>query len=165
VLFSPGGRVSGDEKPTEEARRHVEKAGGFSFIPPDGWKGRDLPGLKFKIFVGPVKGEFASNINVVDEATNATLAEYAKESLAHLKRVLKQLEVVKQEEFKTSAGLQGIRVIFTNNDSSKDIRQTSYLFGTADTKYVITCSTRAEGGEKLDPIFEKAMKSFKFEKP
>jgi hypothetical protein len=39
--------LAGENK-GDESRRHVDKAGGFSFIPPDTWTVRDVPGLKFK---------------------------------------------------------------------------------------------------------------------
>jgi len=31
------------------------------------------------------------------------------------------------------------------------------------TKFTITCTALAEGGEKLDPIFETCMKTFRFD--
>ncbi len=153
------------EDQNEKVRRHVEKAGGFSFVPPDTWKVQAFPGLKFKIVVGPIRGGFASNINVVDEAFKGTLDEYVKANTAVLMRVLKKVKIVQQGEFKTTSGLQGVRLIVENEQNDKLIRQTFYFFGTAETKYVVTCSTLGEGGAKLDPVFAEAMKTFRCEKP
>ena len=148
----------------QDARRHVEKTGGFSFVPPEDWKVRDFPGLKYKIVVGPIGAGFASNINVVDETIKGTLDDYVKGNIAVLQSAFKKFRLVKQDDFKTSAGLQGARLIAESEQNDMLLRQTFYFFGTADTKYVITCSTLAEGGEKLDPVFEKSMKTFRFEK-
>jgi hypothetical protein len=76
-----------------------------------------------------------------------------------------QVKIVKQEAFKTTAGVPGFYVLTESEHNGKLLRQTAYFFGSAETKYVFTCSTAAEGGAKLDPLFEQAMKTFRFEKP
>jgi hypothetical protein len=156
--------LPGEDK-DDESRRHLEKAGGFSFIPPSTWKVRDYPGLKYKIVVGPIQAGFASNINVVDESFEGSLDAYVEGNTAVQMRALKKVQIVKQEKFRTTSGLQGARSIIEDEQDEQLLRQTFYFFGTAETKYVITCSTLAEGGERLDPIFERAMRTFRFEKP
>jgi len=54
---------SNTDKP-RKSQRHVETAGGFSFIPPDGWEMRSVPGRKFKAAIGPPTGGFSPNIVV-----------------------------------------------------------------------------------------------------
>jgi hypothetical protein len=160
----PCSELPGEGK-DDESRRHLEKAGGFSFIPPSTWKVRDLPGLKYKIAVGPVQHGFPPNLTVQDESFKGTLDAFVESSIAVLMRGLKKVQIVKQENFKTTSGLQGVRLIVEDEQKGKLLRQTFYVFGTAETKYVVTFTTLAKGGERLDPIFERAMKTFRFEKP
>jgi hypothetical protein len=164
---SPGEAQEGHPRTSadDDALRHVEKGGGFSFIPPESWNPKEFPGLKFKVVVGPVHNGFTASINVVEESFRGSLDEYVKGNIATLQKILKNFEMVKQEEFKTTAGLQGVRLIVKNHQFDKDLRQTFYFFGgTADTKYVVTCTTLADDGEKLGPVFERALKTFRFEK-
>jgi hypothetical protein len=161
ILICPGPARAQKQ---DEARRHLEKTGGFSLVPPDTWTVRDFPGLKYKVIVGPTQAGFASNIVVADETFKGTLDDYVKANKDAIMQVLKKAQIVKQEEFKTTDGLPGVRLIFENEQGDKLLRRTSYFFGATDTKYVLTCSTLAEGGEKLDPVFEQALKTFRFEK-
>jgi hypothetical protein len=154
----------GSAEQGEEARRHTETTGGFSFVPPSGWDTRAFPGLKFKIAVGPAAGGFAPNINVVDESAGVSLEAYVKGNLATMPQLLKQFRLVKQDSFKTAAGMAGMRVITENQQEDKLLRQTFYFFSKGDTKFVVTCSALAEGGERLDPVFEASMKTFRFDK-
>jgi hypothetical protein len=156
------GAARGDD---EEARRHTEKAGGFSFSPPANWTVREFPGLKYKVVVGPVRASFASNINVVDEPFKGTLDDYVKANIGAMRMRFKKFKLEDQGDFKTTSGLRGARLVTESEQGGRLLRQTFYIFGTADTKYVVTCSTLAEGGKTLDPLFERSMKTFRFEKP
>ncbi len=148
-----------------EARRHTEKAGGFSFVPPENWTVRDFPGLKYKVVVGPVRSAFASNINVVDEVYKGSLDAYEKASIAAMQARLEKFAIKDRGEFKTTSGLKGARLVAQSEQGGRLLRQTFYFFGNGDKKYVATCSTVADGGEKFDDVFERAMKTFRFERP
>src|SRR6266446_6964448 len=69
-----------------KAERHVEAEGGFSFIPPAGWEIRSLPGLKYKVLVGPTTVGFTANLNVKDEQYPGSLEDYVKASTESLKQ-------------------------------------------------------------------------------
>jgi hypothetical protein len=146
------------------SKRHVESAGGFSFVPPDGWTMRDFPGMKFKLAAGPAAAGFAPNINVVDEQFNGSLEDYVKGNLATLRASFKGFNLVQQDEFKTTAGEAGKRLITENEQKGRQLRQTFYFFGKGNTKFVVTCSALSDGGEKLDSAFETSMKTFRFDK-
>jgi hypothetical protein len=163
ILASPLAADEAGVDDPDEKRRHTERAGGFSFVRPEGWEVREIPGLKFEVVVGPTRDRFATNINVVDEAFKGSAEAYVRASLSTLKRQLKDLRIEKQEPFKTRSGLQGMRLITENQQDERLLRQTFYFFGNGEKVYVLTCSTLAEGGEELDPLFERAMKTFRFE--
>ncbi len=162
--FAGPGNAQAPSGKDPDASRHVEKAGGFSFVPPDKWKVREWPGRKFKIAVGPAERGFGSNIVVADEAFDGTLDEYVKETKKSLEKAFKKYRLVKQEEFKTATGITGARLIIENEQGDKLLRQTFYLFGKPKTMFIVACSTLAEGGDKLDPVFEKSAKTFRFDK-
>jgi hypothetical protein len=149
----------------DERRRHTEAAGGFSFIPPEGWQIRDFPGKKFKIVVGPAAAGFAANINIVDESFDGSLEDYAKASLNALPKVLKKYRLLKQENFVTAAGLQGMRAIVEDEQNNRLLRQTFYTFSKKSTKFTLTCSALAEEGDEFAPVFEASMKTFRFDAP
>jgi len=148
----------------EDPRRHVEAAGGFSFVPPEDWKIRDIPGMKFKAMIGPSAAGFAPNICTVDELFSGSLDAYVKGNLAALQKASRKFHLAQSDDFKTTAGEQGARLVTESENQGRLLRQTFYFFGKRDTKFVITCSTLAEGGDKLDSVFETSIKTFRFEK-
>src|SRR5438094_9992620 len=80
-------------------RGHYEKAGGFSYDPPNGWQIIQFPGLKYRISHGPRENEFAPNINIVDETFIGTLAEYVDVNLGNMKKMFIDLTLLKREDF------------------------------------------------------------------
>jgi hypothetical protein len=147
----------------EDPRRHTEVAGGFSFVPPDGWNIRPVPGLKFRAAVGPAAAGFAPNINVVDESFRGPLDTYVQGNLASMRQAFQQFRLLRREEFEAAGGLPGARVVSENEVNGRALRQTYYFFARGDTKFVITCTALAEGGDKLDPVFEASLRTFRFD--
>ena len=146
---------------SKSPRNHYEKAGGFSYDPPDGWQTVEFPGQKYRVSRGPQENEFAPNINVVDESFSGTLTAYVDANLKNLKKLFANLRVLKREDFQTADGQEAIRVIAENKQHGWLLRQTFYFMGPSSRKYVVTCTTLAEGGENLDQVFEKSMKTFR----
>ncbi len=144
--------------------RLVEPEGGFSYVPPDGWMAYRLPGLKYRIVSAPIQAGGAPNINAADEFFAGSLEEYVKANLATLQRVMPEFRIVKQEDFQTTAGLPSVRLVAEVKQNGINLRQSYYFFGNGNTKYVVVCTTRRDGGEELDPIFEASMKSFRLER-
>ncbi len=156
--------ATGKEQPAEE-KRHVEKEGGYSFVPPEGWTVREFPGLKYQLAIGPAENQFASNINVVDEVYMGTVENYIKATKELLPKAIKKYRVLKQEPFKTASGIKTERLIIEGEQQGHLLRQTFYLFPTPKKMFVVTCSTTSAGGEKLDANFESCMKTFRFDQP
>jgi hypothetical protein len=148
----------------DDPRRHTEVAGGFSFIPPDGWQIRTIPRLKFKVATGPAADGFAPNINIVDESFNGSVDDYAQANLANLQRALKQVRLLKEDQFTTAKGMQAPRMVIEHDFNGKPLHQTFYMFSNGATKFVITCSALAQDGDRLAPVFESAMRTFRFDR-
>ncbi len=148
----------------QEARRHVEPSGGFSIVPPEGWQVLAIPGLKYKVVAGPPTGAFAPNINVVDEAFDGPIDPYVQANLDVMSKAFKRFRKLHQEPFQTESGLKGTVVVVENEQGDKLLHQTFYLLDGGPTKFVVTCTALADSGERLDPTFEAALKTFRLEK-
>ncbi|HXT42225.1 MAG TPA: hypothetical protein VN887_19615 [Candidatus Angelobacter sp.] len=145
--------------------RHVEPVGGFSYCPPKDWAVKEVPGMKYKIAFGPAAGGFASNINVVDESFSGPLSDYVKANVQVLTKMFKGLKNLGQTDFKTDSGLNGVRLIIQSEQQAHLLRQTLFFFdGKGGRKLVVTCSTLAKGGARLDDTFTASMKTFILEK-
>jgi hypothetical protein len=138
-----------------------EKAGGFSYDPPQGWQVREIGGLKYRISSGPSENGFAPNINVVDEKFSGSLPEYVDLNLQTLKKTFVDFKLVKREDFQTDDGLAAVRLVCEDTQQGKRLRQTFCFFGNSNRKYVVTCTALADGGEKLDELFVQSMKTFR----
>jgi hypothetical protein len=145
--------------------RHFEQAGAFSLQAPRGWQFRDYPGMKYQIAHGPVTDSFSPNINVVDEAYGGTFKSYVDASANALARAFVEFTLLTREAFVTANGLRGERLITTARQQKYLLRQTYYIFPGANGRFlVVTCSTLAAGGEKLDTVFEESLKTFELAK-
>jgi hypothetical protein len=111
-----------------------------------------------------VTANFAANINVIGESYAGSLDAYVKANVNSLKQAIKGLKIVKQDDLKTADGLAVKRVIAEDQQNGKELRQVFYFFGQGANKFVATCSTAREAGTTRDADFEKAMKTFRFEK-
>src|SRR6266481_3355461 len=96
-------------------RAHYEKAGGFSYDPPQGWQIITFPGLKYRISHGPTQNGFAPNINVIDEPFRGTLAEYVDLNLVTMKKMFVDARLLKRDDFQTEDDHPATRVVFEDN--------------------------------------------------
>jgi hypothetical protein len=142
-----------------EAGRY--QAADFSYVPPSGFTVRDFPGMKYKVVVGTPADGFAPNINVVDEAFSGGVDEYVKRNLETLNRVLPKFEKLAQDEFKTTSGITGARLVTQSVQNNVAVRQLFYMFPAGDKYLVATCSDVQAHKAAMDPICDAAMKTFR----
>ena len=136
--------------------------GVFSYVPPQGWKVAEFPGLKFKISLGaPVKG-FSPNIVVVDEAYEKSLDDYAKDNIATMQQMFPGMKLLGQSDFTTSDGARAIKLVTERHDESVKgkMRQVYYLYDAGDKKLAVTCSSLADDAAASDATCDGAMKTF-----
>jgi hypothetical protein len=146
---------------SKSPRAAYEKAGCFSYDPPQGWRVLEFGGLKYRISAGPSENEFAPNINVVDERFSGSLREYVDLNLQTLNKTFIDFKLVRREDFQTDDGLAAVRLVCEDTQQGKRLRQTFCFFGKSSRKYVVTCTAIADGGEKLDDLFAQSMKTFR----
>lgn len=147
-----------DSKPK---RALYERAGGFSYDPPKGWKITEFPGAKYRVSLGTSESDFTANINVVDEKYSGTQDEYVATSIKNIGKLLADSSVIKQDNFQTDDNLSGVRVVFTDSQFGKSLRQTAYFFSNSNRRYVVTCTALKDGGERMDDVFAASMKTFR----
>ncbi|MDR1733156.1 MAG: hypothetical protein LBR61_13805 [Synergistaceae bacterium] len=164
------------------AARYVEETDGYSICPPQGWNVMDIPALKFRVIAmagendaNPISNvtpnatpNFTPNINLRLDTQNgqqATLTDYRKNAVLHLKQTIKDLEIVAQDTLRTESGIDGQRVVVLNPMEGGLLRQTAYVFMKEKGVFlVITCTVLAEGGEAFDDIFEASVKTLEWTK-
>ena len=142
-------------------RQHYEESGGFSYDPPSGWQIVEFPGLKYRISHGPVENGFAPNINVVDEEFSGTLAAYIDGNLKNMEKILIKFKVLSRVNLRTHDNEAAVKIITENEQQGRMLRQTFFFIGSENRKYVVTCSTIADGGNKFDTIFLESLKTFR----
>jgi hypothetical protein len=143
--------------------RHYEPEGGFSYVPPVGWKLVDASALAYKVAVGPETDGFATNLTVVDEPFDGSLDEYVSSAMDGLSQYFDSFQVLSQEEFKPEESAPGVRIVAENVQVGRVLRQRFYLFDGGAKKLVVTCTRLADAAEELDAACEGSLKTFRFE--
>lgn len=151
-------------------KRHTEPVGGFSFCPPEGWIIAEREGQKYKIIHQARSETFTPNINVKDETTNYSLADYVAASIKMITTNYADIgatsvKLLEQTNFTTGNRTSGIRVTFRTEYKGLLIRTLQYYFnGKPGQKLIITCTFLESERATLDPIFERALKTFQLTK-
>jgi hypothetical protein len=154
----------------DACKRHLEPSGAFSFCPPDGWSLMEKEGYKYKILHGPRGQVFTPNINIRDEANGAPLADYVsasvKEILTNYEKIgATSVKLLEQSNFATTKRTAGIRNAFRTEYKGLMIRTLQYYFNGKDGhKLIVTCTSLEEEKATLDPIFDRTLKSFQFDR-
>ena len=149
--------------PEVSAERHFEPAGGFSYIPPSGWELVESSRIQYKIAREPDTGDFAGNLNVVDEEFSGSLDEYVDTSLGNMSTFFDGFRQISKEDFQPQEGPPGVRVIVENAQQGRMLHQTFYFFGTEEKKFVVACTRLAEAGGGFDAVCEQSAKTFRIE--
>lgn len=151
----------------QSARPGYSPPGGeFSFVPPENWAMREMPGFKYQFAFGPMTNNFTPNINFVDQNVPTNIDEFVAGNLGALQQMAaaekRSLKIVTQGEFTTDSNRSGTRVITETAYEGNPVRQLFYFFqGKGEIKFVITCTVPSEGGEGFDKICDSSIKTFK----
>ena len=147
----------------QEQGRHYEREGGFSLMPPEGWPVADMPGLKYKVIVGPSSNDFAPNINVVDEAYSGSLDDYVASSMEMLERMFEDFKKISQEDLRLENDTRAIKLVTHNRQHGRELQQTFYIVDGAKRKFVLTCTKLAEDKRDFAKEFEASVCTFRAE--
>ncbi len=144
--------------------RHHEPGGGFSLVAPVGWVVREVPGFKYRFLFGPPIGDFAPNINVVDERFPGSAREYTQAGLAAAERMFPRFQVHAKDEFALDNGVDAVRARLTNEQNGRELDQTMYFVVQAGRAFVITCSKQASDSRDFSAAFDECARSFRVER-
>ena len=122
----------------------------------------EFPGLKYKVVFGPTEGQFAVNINFVDEVFTGNLHDYVNSNLTQLETFFQNYRLLSRKIFITNSGIRG-ECIIINDLQSFYLKQVLYFLPASNNKYyVITCSALDIVSEKYLSVFEECIKTFEF---
>jgi hypothetical protein len=143
--------------------RVYEYNGNFSYRPPLGWNVTEFSGLKYKIVFGPTEGQFAVNINFVDEIFSGNLHDYVNSNLTQLETFFQNYRLLSRKIFITNSGIRGECIIINDSQESLYLKQVFYFLPAPNNKYfVITCSALDTVSRKYLSVFEECIKTFEF---
>ena len=155
----------------DSCQRHLESAGGFSICAPVGWETMEKEGQKFKILFGTKGQYFTPNINFKDDTDPRLVNDYATAGVDYILKHYADVgatsvKLVTQEPFTTASGAAGVRVALRAEFKGLVIRTLQYYFnGKGEDQKVLVTGTALEADQAtLDPIFDRAAKSFRLEK-
>ena len=148
---------------SDDPNRHYEKEGGFSYVPPEGWKMSEYPGLKYRIHLGAFEDNFAPNINVVDEEYDGSLESYVDANIETMRNFIEGFKLVEREPFVTNEGARSIKLTVEGEHYQRLLTQYFYLFDGGEKKYIVTCSALADNAGNFEPLFDKCVKTFRIE--
>jgi hypothetical protein len=142
--------------------RYVEKAGGYSFMPPEGWNILEVPGQKYRIAAGPPKNGFSPNIVFADEEYAGTLPEYVALAEGLFVKLFKGYKKISLADFPTDSKAPAKRLIMENEQSGRHVRQICYFFNGTDGKKIAAFGTvLTEMGTGYDEAFDGSLKTFR----
>jgi hypothetical protein len=147
----------------QESGRYYEPAGGFSYIPPAGWELVEASGTTYKVALGPLQDDFTPNLVVVDEPFDGTLDEYVSASLANMSDFFEGFQLISQDAFAPLEGPAGVRLVVENAQGGRRLRHSFYCFDAGARKFVLTGTQLSGSGASLEPTFDAAARTFRFE--
>jgi len=145
------------------ADRYIEKEGGFSYIPPNGWRVMELLPLKYKIIEIVTNSKLAPFIYFDDEISNRSLDEYAEIVSKEFIQVHKETSIISQGYFITIEGQQGLKVVYSDVQNELHLYQINYYFSNGERKLVAIYSRVIDQDQNLDNIVDYCMKTIRFE--
>lgn len=150
--------------PTDNPNRHYEPAGGFSYVPPEGWElAESSSAVAYKVARSPSGGDFAANLTMVDEAFAGSLEEYVSLSVDNMGEFFEGLEVISRDTFELEEGSPGVRMATEIAQGGLELRQIFYFFDLGGKKLVVTCTRLADSMEEVDAACDESVRTFRFE--
>jgi len=153
----------------EVCKRNLEPQGGFSLCVPDGWTVSEKEGEKYKLFFAPAAERFTANINMKDGVSAMALGDYATAGVDHILKNYTQfgatsVKALTRDSFTAKTGLAGIKATFRVEYKGLLIRTIQYYFsGNAEQKLILTCTLLEADQATLDPVCDRAAKTFQLE--
>lgn len=149
---------------TDEASRHYDIKGGFSYVPPEGWETFQPPeGLILHVFYGKRVGDFTPSITVTYEKYPGSLESMVDYYIETMRGLLNGFNFLERVQFVTGDKLRGIKLAVDVMPDQRFERQYLYFFEGDVKKYTVICSALPENAEVFEPLYDATVKTFKIE--
>jgi len=143
--------------------RFFEENGGFSFIPPKGWRVTEVSGLEYKIFFEQGKKDEEPNIGFATVNSNEPLDEFITLLIEYFNNALgENFKLLQRDNFITLKNLEGERIIINIFLNGQYLRQYYYYFKEKDKIIQVICSVLEKNANTYDETFNKSMKTFEW---
>jgi hypothetical protein len=146
-----------------QTNRVLEKASGFSYLLPEGWVSKTIPGYQHKFAIAPTSQGFAPNVNFVFEEFAGSLNDYVTASKSSLSKVFKNFKILFEARAPTKNAGEAIKLGLQNEQQGKLLFQAFYFVDAKTKKFVITCTTLPSQRAKLEPQCDALVKTLTLE--
>lgn len=143
----------------------MQPAGEISYVTPDGWVRKKLPGIDFIIVSTAADAGISPNIFISGIFQGIQILDLADQNERDNKNALRDYALIAYDHFTTQSGLKGLRIEATHkNDKALKLATIQYLIQDADRVISITGTCAESVKEAYQPIFDSAIKSLQSEK-
>jgi hypothetical protein len=146
-----------------ETNRIYEREGGFSYVPPAGWKAQSSKSFKYQIVVGPVSNGFAANMNFQIEETNMPFKDYVDLSRNNISKLVATAVIKSSNAFEIRSGSSAARIVWEASINQRNAHINSYLVDGKTQKFVITCARAVTQTTSIDLECDQTARSFRIE--
>jgi hypothetical protein len=143
--------------------RFFEEKGGFSYIPPKGWRATEISGFEYKVFMEQENKNAGPNIGFATGNYNGSLNEFVTLLIESFNNKLgENFKLLQRDNFVTLKNLNGERIIINIIIDGQCLRQYYYFFKEKENITQAVCSVLEKYGNTYDEIFNKTMKTFEW---
>jgi len=158
--------AQGGASPSPPAR-HVERAGGYSFLPPPGWKMARHPSQPYAVAAGPRRKAFTPTLFFADRQAASSVGAFIEETVKDGQAKFKDFKKIAVSMVKTDAGRATAHKLVIESspeEAEARLRQTTYVITKSSGGYlVVYCTGLADEAAALDALCDGAIRTFKWE--
>jgi hypothetical protein len=146
-----------------QTNRVLEKSGGFTYLLPQGWTVKAVPGFQFKFAFAPRVQDFTSNVNFIPEAFAGSLPDYVAANKVALQKAFKNFKLLAETRVNTKNAGEAPKLAIQDEQQGRELYQAFYFVDAKTKKIVITCTTLPDQRAKLEPQCDALVQSFTLE--
>ena len=157
--------AQGGASPSPPAR-HVERAGGFSFMPPPGWKMVKHPKQPYAVAAGPRRNAFTPTLFFADREAASSVGAFIEQTVKDGQAKFKDFKKIQVGVVKTNGGKSTADklVIESSPEAEARLRQTTYVITKSSGSYLVAyCTGLADEAVAFDKLCDGAIGTFKWE--
>jgi hypothetical protein len=147
--------------PTPEVGRFTVKDGSISFVPPPGWKPRDI-GLDYPGLFAAAVGAAEPGLTFFRVEVAFPMAFYSAVFQDSLREKYKTIKTTREDFLSTSAGSEYFRWEFEQVINGRKYHEVLYFFEAGDKKLIVTYTRAVDRGQEYDAQVDEAMNTMHF---